>query len=67
MDKVEVIFLPCPGLDRIVNFEADIRGDPLGLARGEVCANYFRAGVSIGEFTKVCKQAVYTDMFGCRT
>lgn len=67
MNKVEVVLLPGPGLDRIVNFEADIRGIPLGLARGEVSTDNFRAGVSIGEFTRVCKQVVYTGVFGCRT
>lgn len=62
MDKIKVVFLPCPGLDRVVNLKTKVRGDSLRLTRGEIRANYFRARVSIGKFTIIYKQVAYRDM-----
>jgi hypothetical protein len=51
VNKVELIGLPSPVQNRIVDFEAHVRGNPLGLAGREVSANNFDIGITVREFT----------------
>ena len=51
VDKVELIGLPGPVEDCVIDFESYVWWNPFWLAGGEVCAYYFDVGKAVGEFT----------------
>ena len=52
VDKVEEVVLPGPVEGGIVDLEADVGRNPLGLSWGEVRADYFGVGVLVGKVTE---------------
>lgn len=49
VDEVELSFGKSPGFGAVVDLEAEVRRDPVGLDGGDVCCDYLGVGVFVCE------------------
>lgn len=53
MDKVKGVIFKSPFESGIVDFEADVGRDPLGLVGGEIGSDYFGIGELVGKIAEL--------------